>query len=376
MAAVLFRRTDNLRDALEAPGATAGAPGVRDLWPRIVLSPVIGAVVANVSGLIDNSRHGPAGLAVSYLCFTFIALIIWEGNRRIYFRLQRREDWLEHPLRRIALLLGAIVLYTVPMATLLMWTWRLASGDPGAGPHSGPMAVLAAVTGVVAITHAYETVFLLRDWESDRLRRARTEQERLQAELAALGRQVDPHFLFNHLNALAGLVESRSPAAVPFLTALADTYRYVLDATDRRLVPLQEELQALARHEALARIRQGSGFALHVEVDPGVARRLALPPVSLGELFENAVKHNESDGDGPLRIRVRTEGETLVFENDMRTRRRPAVSTGRGLANMSRRFQLATGRAVTWERVDTRFVVRLPLVPLAGEAPAARGGSP
>jgi hypothetical protein len=348
---------------------------VHDLWPRLLLSPLIGAFVANVSGLIDNGRHGPVALAASYGCFALIAFAIWEGNRRIYFRLQQRDDWLRRPLRRIALLLGAIMLFTVPAASALMWLWRLAAGDPGQGPHAIPMAVLAAVTGVVVITHAYETVFLLRDWESDRLRRARTEQARLEAELEALGRQVDPHFLFNHLNALAALIEARSPAAVPFLTALADTYRYVLDATDRRLVPLQEELQALARHEALARIRQGSGFALHVEVDAGVARRLALPPVSLGELFENAVKHNEPDADAPLRIRVRTGDETLVFENEMRTPRRPAVSTGRGLANMSRRFQLATGRAVTWERVDTRFVVRLPLVPLGGEAPAARGGS-
>jgi hypothetical protein len=354
------------------------AAEVRDFWPRLLLSPVIGAAVANVSGLIDNARHGPAALAGSYLAFTLFALVIWEGNRRIYFRLQRREDWLQHPLRRIALLLGAIALFTIPTATVLMWIWRLASGDQGEGPHAIPMAVLAAVTGVVLITHAYETVFLLRDWESDRLRRARTEQARLEAELEALGRQIDPHFLFNHLNALAGLIEAHNPAAVPFLTALADTYRYVLDARQRRLVPLSEELQSLARHEALARIRQGNGLALRVDVSAGDARTLALPPVSLGELFENAVKHNQWNESAPLRIGVRIERAVLVFENDLRPRR-AAVSTGLGLANVARRFQLATGGQVTWTRVGSQFVVRLPLVPLTtgltgGAIPAPPAG--
>lgn len=358
-----------------APGpasATASNGGVHDLLPRLLGSPVLGILVPNVSGLIENSRHGPVGLAVSYSYFTLTALAIWEGNRRIYFRLQQREDWLQRPLRRIALLLGAILIYTVPVAAGLMWAWRAVTGDPGAGPHAIPMAVLAAVTGVVIITHAYETVFLLRDWESDRLRRARTERERLQAELVALGRQVDPHFLFNHLNALAYLVETASPAAVPFLTTLAGTYRYVLEARDRPLVPLSEELQALGRYETLARIGQRGRIQVTVAVSPRDARELLLPPVTLGELFQNAVKHNEGDEASPLRIELQMAGDTLLFENDIRQRRGPVVSTGHGLANVSRRFALASGREVTWRAEGHRFVVRLPLV--RREPPGSESG--
>lgn len=366
----------------DEPAAVRGgdAERVHDLWLRLLLSPVLGVVIPNMTGLIDHSRHGSAGLAGSYLYFSLIAFVIWEGNRRIYFRVPHREDWLEHPWRRIARLIGVIVLYTVPVAAVLMWTWRLVSGDPGAGPHAIPMAVLAAVTGVVVITHAYETVFLLHDWESDRLRRARTEQARLEAELAALGRQVDPHFLFNHLNALACLIESRSPAAISFLTALADTYRYVLDARDRRLVPLEDELGALARHETLARLEKGS-VALRVDVDAALAQGLALPPACLAELFQNAIKHNVADEASPLRITVRIEGSELVCANDLRARSPAAVSMGVGLANLSRRFLLATGREATWMCTETEFVVRLPLVPISsatqvGERPPAPGERP
>jgi hypothetical protein len=336
----------------------------------VLLIPVMAVVVPTVSGLIVHSRHSAAGLAASYLYFTVVSFVIWQGNRLIYFRLQQREDWLLRPRRRIARLLGAIALYTVPVFTAMVWGWQAATGDPGAGPYSIPMALLVTVTGVVIITHAYETVFLLRDWESDRLRRARTEQARLEAELEALEREVDPHFLFNHLNALVQLIEQRSDAASAFVVALGDTYRYVLESRGRRLVPLATELEALRRHEVLGRLRFGSSVSLDVRVPEDAFQRYQLPPVSLGELFQNALKHN--DTAAPIAIEVRLESDVLVVANPSRpVRRAGGRSTGLGLANLSRRFRMATGRDVTWEHAGGRFVVRLPLVDARAGGPGA-----
>jgi Histidine kinase len=341
-------------------------PEFRDLWPRLLISPVLGLMVANLSGLIDNSRHSPVGLLASYSYFSFVAFVIWTGNRLFYFRLQRREEWLQRPWHRLAVLLATIVVYSIPVAALLIWIWREATGDPGTNPYAVPIALLGVITVVVIITHVYETVFLLRDWESDRLRTARIEQDRLEAELKALGREVDPHFLFNNLNALSHLIEEGRPGASAFVSALALTYRYVLDSRGRHVVPLAEELDALRRHETLARIRFGSGIVLQLDVDSEEAGRFQLPPVSLSELFQNAIKHNAISIDRPLTIRVAVErgpaGEaTLTFENALRVRTTSSASTGVGLENVSRRVNLATGRQVTWS-ADGRFVVRLPLV--------------
>jgi Histidine kinase len=336
-------------------------PEVSDLWPRLLISPLLGLVLPNVSGLIDNTRHTPAGLVASYAYFMFVALAIWEGNRRLYFRMQRREDWLRRPLHRLGALLAAILLYSIPVAAVLLWIWRRVSGDPGTNDYAVPMALLATVTVVVIITHVYETVFLLRDWESDRLRRAWVDQARLEAELEALGREVDPHFLFNNLTALAHLIEERRPGASEFVSALSATYRYVLDARGRRLVPLSEELDALRRHETLATIRFGSGVAIATNVDPALARRMRLPPVTLGELLQNAIKHNAVCAESPLAIRVYVEGTSLVFANDLRAPGPTSGSTGVGLKNLCQRFKLATGHEVKWGREGRHFVVRLPL---------------
>jgi LytS/YehU family sensor histidine kinase len=97
------------------------------------------------------------------------------------------------------------------------------------------------------------------------VRSARMEQARLQTELESLGREVDPHFLFNNLNALVHLIEQRSEAAPGFIPTLSATYRYVLDCRGRTLVPLAEELAALKRHRALAEIRYGADVRLDVQ---------------------------------------------------------------------------------------------------------------
>jgi hypothetical protein len=335
---------------------------IHDFWPRLLASPILGALVANLSGLIDNTRHSTSGLIASYAWFAAVAFVIWEGNRRLYFRLPRREDWLLRPWSRLGALLALIGLYTVPVAAALLWIWRDVTGDPGTRQYSLPTALFAVVALVIAITHVYETVFLLRDWESDRLRSARLEHARLQTELESLGREVDPHFLFNSLNALTHLIDQRSELAPWFIRTLGATYRYVLDCRGRPLVPLAEELDALERHRALADIRYANSVCLDVQVPHSASRQHFLPPVSLPEIFQNALKHNTVGPDAPLHIRVRIEGITLVFENDLQSGRKPAHSTGIGLANLRERFRIATGGLVVWGIEEGRFVVRLPLV--------------
>src|SRR4029453_4258551 len=228
---------------------------VHDFWPRLLVSPILGALVVNLSGLIDHRRHSTTGLIASSAWFATAAFLIWEGNRRLYFRVPRREDWLLRPWRRLAVLLALISLFTIPFAGATLWGCAAITGDTGTRQYSLATALFAVVALVIAITHVYETVFLLHDWESDRLRSARLEHARLHTEPESLGREVDPHFLFNNLNALAHLIECRSESAPWFIRTLSATYEYVLDCRGRTLVRLGEELEALERHRGLAAIR-------------------------------------------------------------------------------------------------------------------------
>ena len=263
---------------------------IRDLRVRLLLSPVFGTLVPTLSGLIDVRRHTAPGLVASYLAFSAVALLVWEGNRRLYYRFSRREDWLERPWHRAAMLLGVVLAFTIPVSTLFLVAWQRLTGDPGVRAHAVPTAVVGIVAIATVITYVYETVFLLQDWESARLTQARAESERLSAELDRLTNEVDPHFLFNNLHALQHLVERRDDRAVAFIEALSDTYRYVLAARDRPLVPLDEELIALERHRLLATTRYGGNVRVVVDLPHGAAATAMVPPVSLGELLLNALR--------------------------------------------------------------------------------------
>jgi LytS/YehU family sensor histidine kinase len=136
----------------------------------------------------------------------------------------------------------------------------------------------------------------------------------------------------------------------------------VLDCRGRTLVRLAEELEALERHRALAEIRYGGDVRLDVQVPRADADQLLLPPVSLAELFQNALKHNTVTGDRPLYIQVRVADETLVVENNLRPGPPARRPTRIGLTNMRERFRIATNRVMVWGVEDNRFIVRLPLV--------------
>jgi hypothetical protein len=338
-----------------------GNIAVKDLWPRVLLSPIIGAAIPNLAGFIDNSRYSPAELIGNYLYFWFVALVIWEGNRRLHDRFRSRFAWFEQPWMRIGLLLLTITLFTVPVTSGLLFAWGALSGDPHLTASRLTFAVVVTVMCVVIIAHVYETLFMFRYWERDRLSKERLERARLQAELDALQRDVDPHFLYNSLNSLIQLIETKPQRAIAFVEALAATYRYVVDTRGQALVPLAEELAALERQRALAEIRFGDSVRLHDAVDRTEARRWTLPPLVLQELFENAVKHNAFDRQSPLDVRVECVGSDLVVSNRLRPRPTPGASTRVGLNNLDERMRLAVGRAVRWGTEGDRFVVRVPL---------------
>ena len=359
-----------------APSNKLAATQLQDLRFRLLLSPVLGFIVPTVSGLLDPRQHTWVGLAGSYAYFSALAFVVWEGNRRLYYKLSRREDWLERPWYRAALLMTVIVVFTIPVSAVLLLAWQAVTGDPGVRPYAVPTAVVGIVAIAAVITNVYETVFLVRGWESARLRSARAESARLAAELDRLTREVDPHFLFNNLHALQHLVESGDPRAVPFIEALSDTYRYMLASRNGRLVSLFDELRALEHHHLLAATRYGGLTRAEIAVDSRVARHLFLPPVSLGELLQNALKHNEVTRAHPLVLQVSLRGDHLMVANLVRPRARQSPSTGVGLTNLAERVRLFSGRTLSWGVEDGRFVVRLPLVhhaDMPGEADAPEG---
>ena len=340
--------------------------GVDDTAVRVLVTPLVGVAIPNLAGLIDHAAHSPGGLVASYAWFIIVAFLTWEGNLRLYLRFQDRTAWLTRPWHRVRLLVGLILLFTIPFTTAALWAWAAITADPSATWRSIAMAVITIVAAVTFITHVYETLFVVREWVRDRERGEQLQRQNIEAELFALRSEVNPHTLFNSLNALSHLVDQRHPRASAFVAALANSYRYVLRTGSNRLVSLADELEILDQFLSLATIRYAGGLKVQVHIDAQAAEGWLIPPVVLPELLENAVKHNEFEADNPLKIEVRLDGDRLTVSNDRRPRRAPAASTGVGLENLAQRFRLTTGVAARWGEAGDRFVVTLPLVAGSG----------
>jgi sensor histidine kinase YesM len=341
-------------------------PGVDDTAARLIVTPLVGVAVPNLAGMINHAAHSPAGLVATYLWFIGISFITWEANLRLYLLFQDRTAWLTRPWHRVRLLVGLICLFTIPFTASALWLWAALFEDPNATWRSIAMAVVTIVAAVTFITHIYETLFLVKEWQSDRTRGERLQRLNVEAELLALRSEVNPHTLFNNLNALSHLVEQRHPRASAFVGALAGSYRYLLRTGSKRLVPLADELALLDQFLSLVTIRYADGLTVAVAVDPAAAERWQIPPVVLPELLENAVKHNEFATDNPLQIEIRLDGDRLTVSHEKRPRRSIVTSTGVGLENLAQRFRLTTGVAARWGETGGRFVVMLPLVAADG----------
>lgn len=208
-----------------------------------------------------------------------------------------------------------------------------------------------------------------------------------EAELRALRAQVDPHFLFNSLNAVAALAGNDPAAARRMALMLADFLRQSLRLAERRTLPLGEELALVRAYLAIEQVRFGERLTVEERLDPA-AEEVAVPPLILQPLVENAVKHGIAGLVGGGRIAIETRrgpapgvgggGVTVTVTND---RDPDAVASGAGaartgaegigLANVRRRLAALYGddARLRIAAEPGRFRVEVHL-PAAGPAPA------
>jgi signal transduction histidine kinase len=153
---------------------------------------------------------------------------------------------------------------------------------------------------------------------------ARLNEQLSNAQLNALRRQIEPHFLFNTLNAIAGLVrEERNDAAVSMIAGLSDFLRRVLENSDRQQVPLAEELEFTQKYLDIQKARFADRLQFSVDV-PAELLPAQVPSLILQPMVENAVKHGiakrveggairiaASRLNGTLTLRVYNDGPSL-----------------------------------------------------------------
>lgn len=192
---------------------------------------------------------------------------------------------------------------------------------------------------LVSVAHALLFYRRAQDRERRSLELAASLAE---ARLRALRMQLQPHFLFNTLNAIATLVHENPAAADDMIASLSDFLRLTLERGDRPEQPLRDELEFLDRYLEIERVRFGDRLRVRREIDPSTLD-LPVPTLLLQPLVENAVRHGLEPRreTGIITLAARRDGPSLrvaVSDNGVGLSAAAPVREGVGLANTRARL--------------------------------------
>jgi hypothetical protein len=262
---------------------------------------------------------------------------------QLHRHMQRRR-WLQLPPGR---LIGRLIAASLTIAALIFlgvmpFLLLFIPGDR-TGPFS---AIFAGHVAIVLVwCGIYLTVHYLRG-----AREAEGERWRLQVvtrdtELRALRAQLNPHFLFNSLNSLRGLMGEDPARAQEAITGLAGLLRHALQTSRAQTVPLERELEATRHYLELEAVRFESRLRYEIDVEPR-AMGHPIPPMLLQTLVENAIKHGISHlpEGGVVRIEACTTSTDLCIRvTNTGSLTHSAQQTGTGMANSLERLKLLFG---------------------------------
>lgn len=287
------------------------------------------------------------GFGISYPA----CLLLCAAYYKMVSRLARVPMFRGHGAARVACdwLCATIVGVSVSMAA------RFAVAG-GSNWQAGTMAFALwnsmAVLGVELL--AYHQRMLQKEAQL-----ARAEKEKAAYQFEALKQQINPHFLFNSLNALASLAYQDAEKTNRFAKRLSSVYRYLLQTADKPLVSLRDELDFLDSYLYLENIRFGRAVQVSVDIADS-AKAMRVVPASLQLLVENALKHNIATEERPLRISIGVHDGWARVDNVLQLRG-DVASNKKGLQNLRRQYE-AFGLSIRVENSGTVFSVALPLV--------------
>lgn len=294
----------------------------------------------------------------------------------------RPNDWARPLVVHVALMLSLALLHGLVIGYIYHYSALRAPGMAGFEPwqHAGHFlfgddmllfdAVIYAVFAATLNIRNFHQIVRRQEIDASRLN-----QRLAELRLQTLRMQVNPHFLFNALNAISVLIKKGDNArADENIKLLSRFFRQTLDTSDQHWVPLDEELDIVRQYVAIAKLRFGDRLQVRECYEPS-ARRVAVPAMLLQPLVENAVTHGFGDKvDGcELSMTCRVNGERLRIEIEDngaggRFYADPQFEEGTGLANVRGRLEQMYGCTHEFEIASTpgsgtRVCIDLPLHP-------------
>jgi LytS/YehU family sensor histidine kinase len=285
-------------------------------------------------------------LAIAIMVLAINISIFWYFN--LWLHNKSGTKWTKTLISYAATLLFQLLLTVIPLS----------------GQHSisAPSLIIYTIISVPAIN---TVLLILLRYEALQKQKEKAEYElqnqrilNLEAQKQTLLQQLHPHFIFNALSTLKSLIRISPNDAGEYTVRLSEFLRYTIRSNQEDIVTLEQELQFGIDYLELQKMRFGQSLQYTIQIDD---MKYKIPVFAIQTLLENAIKHNAFTIQDPLSIQIVQEKEQLMILNN----RRPKVlqiSGGTGLANLSRRYGLLTGKSITILAEESYYSVSIPLI--------------
>jgi LytS/YehU family sensor histidine kinase len=190
---------------------------------------------------------------------------------------------------------------------------------------------------------------------------ARLEKEKFDLQYHQLRNQVNPHYLFNTLTSLDGLIHTNPELASEFVRHMAKVYRYVLQHKESEVVCLYEELEFIQHYIELLHIRYADGLKIRHNISDAASDK-GIVMVTLQLLIDNAIKHNIVQANEPLHIDITDDGDYLLMKNNKQLRKQIETSNGQGILHLQQLYAYLTDKQIQIDNNETSYTIKIPLL--------------
>jgi sensor histidine kinase YesM len=322
--------------------------------------------IVSFISMLQSDGAPRAVLTTTNSCF-FFALVVYGNINFLLPRLFRKRKYFLYVLSAMVLVVGA----GLARGYIGMFLRYTIINVPFV-ENIEARVFLLSVSFIASVATVFILSFVFRLAMAYFTLKQQTEKialQRSQFELKLLKAQVQPHFLFNTLNAMYYEAYLEAPRTALLIERLADTIRYFVDQGTDETVTLATEIQFLDNYIALEkiRIRPEPEITFHRSVD----EQRKIPPMLLMTFTENIFKHgiDKISGNNTIHLSLVEKDNHLVFEtrNSLNKHADPRNTPGSGLQNLRKRLAILYGKdfdLYTAEENNEYFVARLK-IPLA-----------
>lgn len=284
------------------------------------------------------------------------------GNMLIgkYFK---KLDWAKNPKRTNLITFTVFMGYAIIMGITIPYIFDRFLWDMSGISVLYDVSAKAFIITVISLVifYFYNTTLISNNWIKSIERNEELKRENLLAKYEALKNQVNPHFLFNNLNTLSGMVEQKHELVTEFIKKLSDIYRYVLEQNDKEIVSINNELKFVEDYIFLSKMRFGDALIFNANIPTN--NTIQIVPLGLQMLIENAIKHNVIADDMPLKIEIEIEDGFIIVRNNLQKKNAIiSYKESLGLENLRNRYMYLSNAVVEVIESDYTFIVKLPTI--------------